>query len=519
MKIVDVQATVVDAGWRNWVFVLIQSDEGLTGYGECTLEGREQAVVGVIQDFRRHLVGEPVDNIRRLCRQLTRSGYWESGPVISSGVGGVEIALWDLLGKSLGVSVAALLGGTLRDRIPVYSNAWYFGAATAEEFAECARRTVALGYRGLKFDPFGVADFSINEKELGRCIERVEAVRQAVGGDVSLMIEGHGRFGVESALRVLKRLEPLDVRFFEEPTPPGDDEAIGRVATASTVPIAAGERAYDLRACQRLIAAGVSVLQPDIIHLGGISKMVAAAEICEAASVSFAPHNASGLWPRRPPCRWRPSPRRFSCKKCSPLSTPSGSIASPHPQSRSLTATSCYRRDRGSVSGSTQPKWRSIPMWNGISTFSAPARCWPGPPMTEVSPRETAESDHAYEGLSARSVERLGRFHHRPGDRGRRWQQVDVVAGPAVATKKEVYSLPTLDALQDSTRPGPGVDAMVHHDLPIDEDGLDAFRIDGRAVETRRAFQHRDVEHDDVRVRPLPQGPSSLEAEPIRRLT
>ena len=294
MKIVDVQATVVDAGWRNWVFVLLQSDEGLTGYGECTLEGREQAVVGVIQDFRRHLVGEPVDNIRRLCRQLTRSGYWESGPVISSGVGGVEIALWDLLGKSLGASVAALLGGTLRDRIPVYSNAWYFGAATAEEFAECARRTVALGYRGLKFDPFGVADFSINEKELGRCIERVEAVRQAVSGDVSLMIEGHGRFGVESALRVLKRLEPLDVRFFEEPTPPGDDEAIGRVATASTVPIAAGERAYDLRACQRLIAAGVSVLQPDVIHLGGISKMVAAAEICEAASVSFAPHNASG---------------------------------------------------------------------------------------------------------------------------------------------------------------------------------------------------------------------------------
>ena len=236
MKITGVEAVVVDGGWRNWVFVLLQSDEGLTGYGECTLEGREQAVVGVVQDMRRHLVGEPVDNIRRLCRQLTRGGYWESGPVISSGVGGVEMALWDVLGKRLGVPLAGLLGGAVRDQIPVYSNAWYFGAATADEFADCARRTVALGYRGLKFDPFGVADFSITEKELGRSIERVDAVRQAVGPDVALMVEGHGRFGVESALRVARHLEPLDVRFFEEPTTPGDDDAIARVAHASRCP-------------------------------------------------------------------------------------------------------------------------------------------------------------------------------------------------------------------------------------------------------------------------------------------
>jgi galactonate dehydratase len=285
---------VVDGGWRNWVFVLLQSDEGSTGYGECTLEGREQAVVGVVQDFRRHLVGERADNIRQLCRQLTRGGYWESGPVVSSGVGGIEMALWDLFGKSMGLSVARLLGGPVRDRIPVYSNAWYFGATTPEEFAECARRTVRLGYRGLKFDPFGLADFTIDEMGISRSIELVEAVRQAVGADVSLMVEGHGRFGVESALRITKRLGPLDVRFFEEPTPAGDDDAIARVAQASTVPIAAGERAYDLRSCQRLIAAGVSVLQPDVIHLGGVGKMLAAAEICEAASVSFAPHNASG---------------------------------------------------------------------------------------------------------------------------------------------------------------------------------------------------------------------------------
>lgn len=294
MKVADVQAVVVDAGWRNWVFVLVRSDSGLTGYGEATLEGREHAVLGFVQDMRRHLVGEPVDNIRRIFRQITRGGYWESGPVISSGVGGVEIALWDLLGKRLDAPLVNLLGGPVRDQIPVYSNAWYFGASTADEFADCARRTVALGYRGLKFDPFGVADFSIDDKELSCSMEKVSAVRHAVGPDVALMVEGHGRFGVESALRVARHLGPLDVRFFEEPTTPGDDDALARVARASAVPIAAGERAYDLRACQRLISAGVSVLQPDVVHLGGIARMVAAAEICEAASVSFAPHNASG---------------------------------------------------------------------------------------------------------------------------------------------------------------------------------------------------------------------------------
>ncbi len=285
---------LVDGGWRNWIFVVVETDEGLCGYGECTLEGREQAVVGVVADFRRHLVGEPATDIRRLFRRMTRHGYWESGPVVSSGAGGVEMALWDVAGKRAGLSVAAMLGGAVRSDIEVYSNAWYFGAESSTQFADCARRTVALGYRGLKFDPFLAAEFHIGDAAIGGAVERVAAVRDAVGPTVSLMIEGHGRFGAESALRVAKKLEPFAIRFFEEPTPPGDEGAIARVARSSHVPIAAGERAYDLRDCQRLIAAGISVLQPDVIHLGGIARTLAAAELCDAASVSFAPHNASG---------------------------------------------------------------------------------------------------------------------------------------------------------------------------------------------------------------------------------
>ena len=294
MKIVDVRSLIVDGGWRNWIFVEIDTDEGITGYGEGTLEGREKAVIGVIEDFRRHLVGEPADHIRRLFRRMTRHGYWEAGPVISSGAGGIEMALWDILGKQHAVPVASLLGGPLRSEMEVYSNAWYFGAESSADFAACARRTVALGYRALKFDPFGAAEFHISDRDLGISIDKVQAVRDEVGPGISLMVEGHGRFGAESALRVARRLEPLAIRFFEEPTPPGDEEALERVARAAILPIAAGERAYDLRDCQRLIDAGVSVLQPDVIHVGGIARMMAVADLCDAASVSFAPHNASG---------------------------------------------------------------------------------------------------------------------------------------------------------------------------------------------------------------------------------
>lgn len=294
MKITELRSVVVDGGFRNWIFVVLETDAGLRGYGECTLEGRELAVVGALADFRRHVVGEPAEQIRRLVRRLSRHGYWESGPVISSAIAGIEIAQWDLYGKQVGQPLHALLGGSLRDEIETYSNAWYFGATTPQEFAEAARRTVELGFRGLKFDPFETADLHLDEAALGRSLERVEAVREAVGPGTALMIEGHGRFNVESALRVARRLGRFDVAFFEEPTPPGDLTALAQVARSCEIPIAAGERAYDLRACQQLIAAGVAVLQADVVHVGGISCALAAAELCDASSVAFAPHNASG---------------------------------------------------------------------------------------------------------------------------------------------------------------------------------------------------------------------------------
>ncbi len=188
MRIVDINVFKVDGSWRNWVFLRIDTDSDLVGYGECTVEGREHAVEGAVKDMARRLLGRDPRRVRDLLDLVTRRGYWDAGPVVSSAAGGIEMALWDILGKSLEAPVHTLLGGRVRDSARVYSNAWYFGARTPEEFAERAAQTVASGYGALKFDPFGSAGTTISEEELAEALGRVAAVREAVGAKVGLLI-------------------------------------------------------------------------------------------------------------------------------------------------------------------------------------------------------------------------------------------------------------------------------------------------------------------------------------------
>jgi galactonate dehydratase len=294
MKITDIAVLKADASFRNWGFVRIETDAGIVGWGETSL-GHEQANEGAVKDMGRRLIGRDPRRIRELIDLITRRSYWEGGAILSSAAGAIEIALWDILGKSLDAPVHQLLGGRMRDSVLAYSNAWYFGATTPDEFASLAVETVAAGYQGLKFDPFGTAGLNISEVELIEAVARLSAVREAVGPAVRLMVEGHGRFGVHSAIRVGRALEHVGALFFEEPLPPGNLAALRRVAEAVRIPIATGERCYTARECQLAIdAGGVEVLQPDVMHVGGIAAMLSASAAAEAAFVSFAPHNASG---------------------------------------------------------------------------------------------------------------------------------------------------------------------------------------------------------------------------------
>ena len=295
MKIKEVNAFIVDASWRNWIFLKVETDSGFVGWGECTLEGRENAVVGAIEDMKRSVIGQDPRKIREIVYGLTRHGYWDVGPVISSAVAGIEMALWDISGKVLNVPVHQLLGGSVRERIEVYSNGWSFGAIEPKEFANRASSTVKLGFRGLKFDPFGQAGSTIRTEELQIAIERVRAVREAVGPQVQILIECHGRFDSPSARLVAKALMPFEPRFIEEPLPPGDLGVQGSLASAIEIPIAGGERFYSPSECLSALASGgISILQADVIHVGGISALMAAAAIADVYRVPIAPHNASG---------------------------------------------------------------------------------------------------------------------------------------------------------------------------------------------------------------------------------
>ena len=295
MKITDIKTFVVDCFRTNWVFVKVYTDEGIDGVGEATLEYKEKALVGAVEHAKEALVGKDPSRIEQLTHDLYRDAYWRGGAVLMSALSGIECALWDIKGKSLGVPVYELLGGKVRDDVRIYVNGWFAGAKTPEEFGKKAAEAVKRGVTAMKWDPFGKAFLEISNAGLTEALRCVDEVRKAVGPSVDLLIEGHGRFDVPTAVRIAKELEQFKPFFFEEPTPPDSLDALRRVKEASPVPIAAGERLYGLRSFRELLdRKAVDYIQPDVSHAGGIMELKKIASLAEADYVPFAPHNPSG---------------------------------------------------------------------------------------------------------------------------------------------------------------------------------------------------------------------------------
>lgn len=226
---------------------------------------------------------------------MYRNSYWRPSPVIASALGGVEIALWDILGKSLDVPVYRLLGGAFRRRIRAYNNAWYFNARTPDDFARAAAKVVDIGFQYLKWDPFWGTDLFIEPDKVAEAKACVRAVREAVGPDVQLLIECHGRFSPDRAIHIAREIEEYKPYFFEEPVPPDNIEACIRVAHSINIPVATGERMCTrLGARQLLERSGAAILQPDVIHIGGILEAKKLASMAHAYYIPIAPHCASG---------------------------------------------------------------------------------------------------------------------------------------------------------------------------------------------------------------------------------
>ena len=295
MKFAALKTYICDAYRTNWVFVKIESDCGLHGWGEATLEYREPTVAEAVRELGRGLAGRSLENIEAWWQDAYRDAYWRGGAVLTSALSAVEMALWDLKGKALGVPVHQLLGGRVRESIPCYANAWFVNARTPSDFAECARAAVSLGYRALKWDPFGSAFRSISARELDDAMKVIEAVKDAVGTNAELLIEGHGRFELPAARRIARALENVDVLWFEEPLIPGNLENYSRLRRETRVPISLGERLYTRWDFREVFERGCAdYVQPDVSHAGGIWELRKIAALAELWQVGFCPHNPSG---------------------------------------------------------------------------------------------------------------------------------------------------------------------------------------------------------------------------------
>lgn len=296
MKIVDVKTAVLGTAWRNLTFVRVITDEGIEGIGEVRMLNHTDALLGYFAEgVPNHILGRDPFDIESLVRGMYLNDFARAGEIAMSAIATIEMACWDIIGKALGQPVYKLLGGAVRGNIKAYANGWYTVERTPQEFHDAAKRAVAKGYRALKFDPFGAGFYELERPEKIRSIALIEAVRSAVGPDIELLIEMHGRFNPATAIEIAQEIMPFQPTWIEEPVPPENLAALKKVSEKVTIPIATGERIhtrYDYRQLFELQAA--DIIQPDITHFGGLLETKKLAAWAEAYYILIAPHNVGG---------------------------------------------------------------------------------------------------------------------------------------------------------------------------------------------------------------------------------
>lgn len=296
MKITDVKPLVMGLSWRNLIFIKVETDEGITGIGEATIQNREEGVLGYLEGAkRRHVIGSDPFNVEDLWLRMYRNDFWRNGVIATTVMSAVEIACWDIIGKVLNQPVYRLLGGQAHPRLKAYANGWYTVAREPAQFAERAKGVVAKGYKALKVDPFGPGFYEMSREEIVRSLDLVAAIRDAVGPDVEIFIEGHGRFSPRTAIQIGKQLEEFDPGWYEEPVPPENVLALKQVHDQVNIPIAAGERWFTRYMFPEFINSGaVDIIQADITHAGGFLEMKKIAAMADAQYRVMAPHNSNG---------------------------------------------------------------------------------------------------------------------------------------------------------------------------------------------------------------------------------
>ena len=295
MTITDYKVYIAGNPWKNWVFLKLETDEGIYGVGEGTINAFGKTTATAIEELSAQFLGMDPFQIEILFQKMTRDVYAEGGQIHMGAVAAVEVACWDIVGKALNQPIYNLLGGRCHEKVRAYANGWYTGERTPEGFAECAKDVVGRGYTALKFDPFGAAHRTMDPPDEDLAIDIVAAVRDAVGDKVDILIEGHSRFSVSSAIKIGRRLEPFRPTWFEEPTAHHKISATVEVARHLDVPIATGESYASHHEFAELLSHNVvDILQPEPTHLGGILATKKVNDMADAFYGVVAPHNAQG---------------------------------------------------------------------------------------------------------------------------------------------------------------------------------------------------------------------------------
>ena len=271
-----------------WLFLKIETDEGITGWGEPVIEGKAATVKAAVDELMEYLIGKDPMPIEDHWNVMYRSGFYRGGPILMSAIAGIDQALWDIKGKFYNAPVYQLLGGKARDSIKVYS---WIGGDRPAEVGLAAQRMVEQGFLAVKMNATEELEYVDSYSKIEQAVKRIAAVREAVGANVGIGIDFHGRVHKPMAKILAKELEQYHPMFIEEPVLPENNEALREIANHVAIPIATGERMFSKWQFKTLLKEGYAdIIQPDVSHAGGITECKKIISMAEAFDVAAAPH-------------------------------------------------------------------------------------------------------------------------------------------------------------------------------------------------------------------------------------
>lgn len=271
-----------------WLFLAIETDEGITGWGEPVIEGRSHSVAAAVEELMSYLIGKDPRHINDHWQTMYRGGFYRGGPILMSAIAGIDQALWDIKGKTLGQPVYELLGGKLRDKMKTYS--WVGGDDPSEE-VDHMRKLMDQGWDTFKLNGCGRLKIVDNHRTVDKVVERVATIRDSLGSSVDFGLDFHGRVSVPMAKVLLRELEPFRPLFVEEPVLAEQAEQYKTLSESTSIILAAGERMFSRFEFKRVFeGGGIGIVQPDLSHAGGITECMKIASMAEAYDVALAPH-------------------------------------------------------------------------------------------------------------------------------------------------------------------------------------------------------------------------------------